>query len=178
MIRNMTEFINNLPITKVLTNHLGDEDITWITVNGRHIPIKEGQSVEDAMKSSKIPTEGQKNWEKSKIKVGDKSFNFYKNPAFEKPSGGTTLYHESNDSAKTNILKGGIEPGRDGTVWFVSQDVYAHGVKEGYKSDITFKVVIPKSDDFPIEKSSQGIQIEGSVPVKYIEGYVMEQEKD
>jgi len=52
MIRNITEFIDNLTITKVLTNRLDDEDITWITINGRHIPIKEGQSREDAISSA------------------------------------------------------------------------------------------------------------------------------
>jgi len=37
---------------KIMGN--GDEDITWITVNGRHIPIKEGQSVENAIKGMGI----------------------------------------------------------------------------------------------------------------------------
>ena len=42
----------------------GSDDITWITVNGNHIPIKKGQSKGDAVKSffeNKGKSEGQQN---------------------------------------------------------------------------------------------------------------------
>lgn len=42
------------------------EDGKWITVNGTHIFVEEGQSVEDAMNSK---FENSKNYQESKVKV-------------------------------------------------------------------------------------------------------------
>ena len=48
-----------------------DEDITWITVRGRHIPIKEGQSKEDAINEA-FNKSGEKS-QKTDIKKSEKS---------------------------------------------------------------------------------------------------------
>ena len=42
-VRNMSKLVNDV------VKQLADEDIEWITVNGQHIPIKEGQSKEEAI---------------------------------------------------------------------------------------------------------------------------------
>lgn len=61
----------------------GSDDITWITVNGNHIPIKKGQSKGDAVKSffeNKGKSEGQQNanGEKKVDKKGGRA-TIYKN---------------------------------------------------------------------------------------------------
>lgn len=49
---------------------LDDEDITWITVNGNHIPVKKGQSKGDAVKEflESKKSDGAKKSEKTETK--------------------------------------------------------------------------------------------------------------
>jgi len=50
-IKNMSQLVNNIA-RRLAEEDIGEGEGRWITINGRHVFIKEGQSVEDAMKTS------------------------------------------------------------------------------------------------------------------------------
>lgn len=79
-----------------------DEDITWITVRGRHIPIKEGQSKGEAIKEA-----FNKSGEKSHKSGGEKSAKKYTHEEEKKSVGKSGVTKSFHDAAKErlNIIK-------------------------------------------------------------------------
>ena len=133
-----------------------DDDTEWITINGVHVPVKSGQSKDDAAKDFIDGKLGKgkpdlKNSLKQRGLKGDDLLNnidkakeLKDNKATVNDDGTVTVYHHTSKDAKDSIMKtGNMKGAEDGIFFTTKKDGQASGFGD---SVITAKIPLEKLD--------------------------------